>query len=158
MSKRKSSHRVFSREFKVGIVRRMLAGENVSALARELRFTRKDLYVWRDRFLAGGPEALRGRGRPPKTEAASLAASGTRAKAVPADTPTAELEAARRRIAELERKVGQQQVDLDFFRQALQRVRGARRPNTEPGVTGLRGHPSDDSPPAARRTHDCANV
>ncbi len=32
MSKRKSSHRVFSREFKVGIVRRMLAGENVSAL------------------------------------------------------------------------------------------------------------------------------
>ncbi len=59
MSKRKSSHRVFSREFKVGIVRRMLAGENVSALARELKFTRKDLYVWRDRFLAGGPEALR---------------------------------------------------------------------------------------------------
>src|SRR2546422_5205110 len=76
MSKRKSSHRVFSREFKVGIVRRMLAGENVSALARELKFTRKDLYVWRDRFLAGGPEALRGRGRPPKAEAASLVASG----------------------------------------------------------------------------------
>src|SRR2546422_11198588 len=76
MSKRKSSHRVFSREFKVGIVRRMLAGENVSALARELKFTRKDLYVWRDRFLAGGPEALRGRGRPPKAEAARLGASG----------------------------------------------------------------------------------
>jgi hypothetical protein len=36
----------------------------------------------------------------------------------------------------LERKVGQQQVDLDFFRQALQRVRGARRPSAEPGVTG----------------------
>src|SRR3989449_10752838 len=76
MSKRKSSHRVFSREFKFGIVRRMLAGENVSALARELKFTRKDLYVWRDRFLAGGPEALRGRGRPPKAEAARLVASG----------------------------------------------------------------------------------
>ncbi len=71
MSKRKSSHRVFSREFKVGIVRRMLAGENVSALARELKSTRKDLYVWRDRFLAGGPEALRGRGRPPKWSARS---------------------------------------------------------------------------------------
>ena len=136
MSKRKPSHRVFSREFKVGIVRRMLAGENVSALARELKSTRKDLYVWRDRFLAGGPEALRGRGRPPKAEAASLAASGTRAKAVPADTPATELEAAHTRIAELERKVGQQQVDLDFFRQALQRVRGARRPSAAPGVTG----------------------
>ena len=96
----------------------MLAGENVSALARELRFSRKDLYVWRDRFLAGGPEALRGRGRPPKAEAAGLAASGTRAKSA-ADTPAAELEAAHTRIAELERKVGQQQVELDFFRQAL---------------------------------------
>ena len=33
MSKPKSSHRVFSREFKLGIVRRMLAGGNVSTLA-----------------------------------------------------------------------------------------------------------------------------
>jgi transposase-like protein len=65
-SKPKSCHRVFSREFKIGIVCRILAGENVSALARELRMTRKDLYAWRDRFQAGGPEALRGRGRPRK--------------------------------------------------------------------------------------------
>ena len=40
------------------------------------------------------------------------------------------------RIAELERKVGQQQIELDFFRQALRRVREARRPNAGPGVTG----------------------
>jgi transposase len=135
MSKLKSSHRVFSREFKVGIVRRMLGGENVSALARELRFSRKDLYVWRDRFLAGGPEALRGRGRPPKAGAAGSAASVTRAQAPP-DTPAAELEAAHKRVAELERKIGQQQVELDFFRQALRQVRGARRPSAGPGVTG----------------------
>jgi hypothetical protein len=113
----------------------MLAGENGSALARELKFSRKDLYAWRDHFLAGGPEALRGRGRPPKAEAACLAASSTRVKAPP-ETPAAELEAAHRRIAELERKVGQQQVDLDFFRQALRQVRGARRPNAGLGVTG----------------------
>ena len=43
MSKSRSSHRVFSRAFKLGIVHRMLAGENVSALARELKFSRKDL-------------------------------------------------------------------------------------------------------------------
>ena len=135
MSKPKSSHRVFSREFKVGIVRRMLAGENVSTLARELRLSRKDLCIWRDRFLAGGPEALRGRGRPPKAEAAGLAVSSTRAKAAP-ETPDAELEAARTRIGELERKVGQQQVELDFFRQALRQVKGARRPSAAPGVTG----------------------
>ena len=135
-SKPKSSYRVFSREFKVGIVGRMLAGESVSALARELGFWRKDLYVWRDRFLAGGPEALRGCGRPPKAEAARLAASRTRTKAVPKVVPATELEAARQRIADLERKVGQQQVDLDFFQQALRRVRGARQPNAGLGVTG----------------------
>jgi transposase-like protein len=58
--------RVFSREFKLTAVRRLLAGENVSALSRELSVLRKDLYVWRDRFRAGGPEALRSRGRPRK--------------------------------------------------------------------------------------------
>jgi len=40
----------------------------VSALGRELKLMRKDLYVWRDRFLSGGPQALRGRGRPRKAE------------------------------------------------------------------------------------------
>jgi transposase len=123
MSKPKSSHRVFSRAFKLGIVNRMLAGEKVRALARELQFSSKDLYIWRDRFLSGGPEALRGPGRPRKSEACASPAGG-------------ELEAARRRIAALERKVGQQQVELDFFRQALRQVRGARRPSTGPGVTG----------------------
>jgi len=133
-SKPKSSHRVFRREFKIGIVCRMLAGENVSALARELKMTRKDLYAWRDRFQAGGPEALRGRGRPRKAEAAGSAASAN-AKA-PAETPAAELEAARRRIAELERKIGQQQLDLDFFQRALRHVGEARRPSTTLGATG----------------------
>src|SRR5205823_5110264 len=47
-----STARNFSREFKLSAVRRMLAGENVSALARELAVLRKDLYVWRDRFRA----------------------------------------------------------------------------------------------------------
>ena len=134
-SKPKSSQRVFSREFKISIICRMQAGESVSALARELKMTRKDLYAWRDRFQAGGPEALRGRGRPPKAEAAGLAASGTSAKA-PAETPATELEAARKRIAELERKVGQQQLDLDFFQRALRHVGASRQPGTKPGVTG----------------------
>ena len=132
MSKRKSSHRVFSREFKLGIVRRIEAGENVSALARELKLMRKDLYVWRDRFLTGGPEALRGPGRPRKAEVGLARRGG----APPPETPAAELEAARRRNAELERKVGQQQLELDFFRQALRQVKEARRPSAGPGVTG----------------------
>ena len=112
MSKPKSSHRVFSRESKLGTVRRMLAGENVSALARELKLLLKDLYVWRDHFLAGGPEAIRGPGQPRKAERPLSAA---RSGAPPPETPAAELEAARRRNAELERKIGQQQLELDFF-------------------------------------------
>jgi transposase len=133
MSKPKSSHRVFSRAFKVGIVNRMLAGEKVHALARELRFSSKDLYIWRDRFLSGGPEALRGPGRPRNSQRSALSGSGG-----PSSPPGAsgDLEKAHRRIAELERKVGQQQVELDFFRQALRQVRGARRPSAGPGVTG----------------------
>src|SRR5229473_2719957 len=107
MSKPKSSHRVFSRAFKLGIVNRMLAGEKVRALARELQFSSKDLYIWRDRFLSGGPEALRGPGRPRNWERSALRASGG-----PRSPPGApgELEKAHRRISALERKVGQQQV------------------------------------------------
>jgi transposase len=35
--------RVFSRAFKLAAVRRMMAGENVTALSRELQVLRKDL-------------------------------------------------------------------------------------------------------------------
>jgi transposase len=124
----KSARRVFSRKFKLSAVNRMLRGENVSELARELQVRRKDLYLWRDHFRAGGPEALRGIGRPRKVAVpASIAAKTTPAAA-------SELDAARKRIAELERKIGQQQVDLDFFRQALRQLKGARRPSNGPGA------------------------
>jgi transposase-like protein len=126
MSKKKCC--VKSREFKLAAVSRLLAGENVSAIARELRVLRKDLYVWRDRFRSGGPEALRGRGRPHKAAAGPVATAPSAA----ADAP---IEAARRRIAELERKVGQQQIDIDFFRAALRQVEGTRRANAKRGVT-----------------------
>jgi transposase len=115
--------RIFSREFKVSVIRRMLAGENVSAIARELQVRRKDLYVWRERFRAGGAEALRGRGRPPKRVATAPPSAA------------ADLVVARRRIAELERKIGQQQLELDFFQRALRRVSGRRRPSDGSGAT-----------------------
>src|SRR5215207_4048895 len=115
----KKSVRVFSREFKLKVVRRMLAGESVSALAREFKVLRKDLYVWRDRFRSGGPEALRGRGRPRRLESARVVPSVT------AKSAASPVDATKKRIAELERKIGQQQVELDFFRQALRQVKGA---------------------------------
>jgi hypothetical protein len=49
--------------------------------------------------------------------------------------PPDELARARRQIAELERKVGQQALDLDFFQQALQRIEASRRPSDGPGGT-----------------------
>jgi transposase len=64
--------RRFSREFKLAALQRMLGGENVSALARELGLRRKYLYQWRERFRAGGPLALRSRGRPTKAEVLAM--------------------------------------------------------------------------------------
>lgn len=107
--------RVFSREFKLCAVERMLAGESATTLAGELNLRRKLLYRWKDAYLFGGAEALRTRGRPRKDQVLGM-------------PPTAATERggvlqARQRIAELERKVGQQQLEIDFFAEALRRVK-----------------------------------
>ena len=139
MSKGKKERR-FSREFKLAALARMEAGENVSALSRELGVRRKYLYQWRERFRLGGPIALRSRGRPTKAEAVAIEAGSSEALPVasvdmPPSAPPDELGRARRRIEELERKVGQQQVELDFFQRALQQVREVRRQSGVPGGT-----------------------
>lgn len=126
------SPRKFSREFKLEAVRRILAGERIKAVSQELNVLRKDLYSWRKLFRASGAEALRPLGRPRKGDGAVTARERKRAgEAAAGDV------AAPERIAELERKIGQQQIELDFFRQALRRVKEARRPNAGPGVTGF---------------------
>jgi transposase len=132
--------RLFSREYKLAALRRMLAGENVSALARELGVRRKYLYQWRERFRAGGPEALRTRGRPSKAEALAIQAHGAGSPlddAVPlvVPAPADALAKAEQRIADLERKIGRQQVELDFFQRALRQVGEARRTSGVPGAT-----------------------
>ena len=124
--------RVFSREFKLSALSRMEAGENVSALSRELGIRRKLLYQWREAFRCGGPEALRGRGRPGK----AVAAVGPPGAVGPSASGLAEqLASARGRIAELERKVGQQALEAAFFRQALQLFETSRRASDRPGGT-----------------------
>src|SRR5258708_31248063 len=130
----RSRARVFTRAFKLGVLNRMAAGENVSALARALKLRRKLLYQWRDQLRAGGPAALRTVGRPRKTvltgDETATASVGPHATA-----PPGALAAARARIAELERKIGQQQLDLDFFKRALRQVKASRRPNDGSGAT-----------------------
>lgn len=136
---------VFSRDFKLSAVHRMLAGESVSALARELGIRRKRLYLWRESFRSGGPEGLRPRGRPRKpalmepavsaaASPASAALPGPAAAAQPQLASAAELTAARQRIAALEAKIGRQQLELDFFRQALRQVGQAPRPQGKAGA------------------------
>jgi transposase len=135
-----ATERRFSREFKLSALARMEAGENVSALARELGIKRKYLYQWRERFRLGGAVALRSRGRPTKAESLAIEAGGAAAlpaasAKMPSPAPPDELAQARRRISELERKVGQQQVELDFFQRALRQVRQTRPRSGAPGGT-----------------------
>ena len=133
------SGRRFSREFKLAALSRMAAGENVSALARELGIRRKYLYQWRDRFRAGGPVALRSRGRPTKAELLEMRTGEVIERSasapMPPPDPPDELVRTQLRIAELERKVGQQELELDFFQRALRHVEEARRPSGVPGGT-----------------------
>jgi transposase len=122
--------RTFSRAFKLKAIERMDAGENVSGLSRELEVKREILYRWRSQYRAGGEERLRERrGRPTVREALTIAAARGPA------SEAADLAAARRQIAELERKIGQQQLDLDFFKGALRHIEALRQASDRPGAT-----------------------
>ena len=95
--------RQFSLEFKKMAVRRMLKGESPSALCKELKVLRKDLYAWKNAHAKG--KALVNRPGPKdQTEAEKAHKSA---------------EAAWAKVAELERKIGQQELELDFFAKAL---------------------------------------
>lgn len=111
MSKKR---RVWSRELKLSAVRRMLAGENTTALAKELKVRRPILYRWRDSYRRQGAKAFPGHGGRPPTAPRTI--EGARQEAANS------MAAAQKRIAELERKIGQQQIELDFFQQALRQV------------------------------------
>ena len=109
--------RTFSTEFKKAVVLRLEAGERIAAVADELKIRRKLLYEWRAAYRKLGAAGLnRKRGRKP----GGARASPDAAPATPA--PLTDLARAQARIAELERKIGKQQMDLDFFREALRLI------------------------------------
>ena len=121
MSQQKQAE--YAMELKLAAVRRVRAGESVRAVAEELGIRRKRLYVWKDRYAELGEAGLeRRRGGRPRKEAFTVM-DGAEARA-----RRGELLAARKRIAELERKVGQQELELDFFGEALRRIgKGGKR-------------------------------
>lgn len=131
-----TKNRVFSPEFKEGVVQRIRNGESVSALRRELGIKRSVLYRWRDAYQQEGLAGLsRSTGRPPGTASGSGRAGQRQPPATPRPALQSPEEAAARRIAELERKIGQQAMDLDFLRRAFKRVKESRRKNTASGGT-----------------------
>ncbi len=115
--------RSYTPEFKRSVCERMETATKVQELARELGLRRATLYLWRSRYLSQGAAARRGRGQRPRAAVAAAAAAAAR-------EPDP-----RERIAALERKIGQQALELDFFRAALQRVGAPRRSNGGPGET-----------------------
>jgi transposase-like protein len=111
-------------EVKRMAVGRLAAGERASAIAAELGCGPGRIYAWREEWQAHGGDWP----GPGHRSRRSLPLVGS------AD-----------RQAALERLVGQQQAELDFFREALRLIEQVRRPTAE------RGAPSPGSSSRAGR-------
>lgn len=128
---KKGEHTV---EYKAAAARRALAGESVLELSRELGVTRGVLYRWRDLYRAEGAAGL---SRKPGRPAPGLA------------PPRADRDPREERIAELERLLGRQAAELDFFEQAFRALNLAPPGHDAPGASGST-RPSSGSAPKAR--------
>ena len=125
MSKPGVSPRQFSTAFKEEVVLR-LKDERLAAVAASIGVKRKLLYEWREAYQAKGLSGFnRKRGRKVgwrKSDASEARASSARspsgslASAARASDDQSGVEA---RIAELERVIGRQAVELHFFQLAL---------------------------------------
>lgn len=111
----------FPTAFKLAAIKRLEAGEAVLPLARKLGISRKLLHDWRKAWKLHGPAGLN-RKRGPKPGPRKL-----RPLAEPGAKGGGELARARLKIAELERKIGQQALDIDFFHKALRALDAADR-------------------------------
>ena len=93
------SRRQFTKEFKLAAVRRLEQGVSIAEAARALEVDPNVLHRWRREFRQGTGNAFPGNGKQRWSEG---------------------------RIAELERKVGQQALEIDFLKGCLQRIEEQR--------------------------------
>lgn len=121
--------RLVGPEVKLMALARMAQGANVDELAREIGVDRRSVYRWREIYDQHGDDAFQPVGRKRRRKRPEVVDPAVRSK------PGDELSAARQKIAALERKIGQQQLDMDFFRRALRQVGGAAQVNGVPGGT-----------------------
>jgi transposase len=120
--------------WRVRAVERMQAGGNITGLARELKVSRWTLYRWREIYAKQGPAGL-------------VMAPGQRfslrkgkagpllGKAKAAYARLDELTQAQAQAALLERKVGQQALQIDFLTRAFKRVKESRPNDGASGET-----------------------
>jgi transposase-like protein len=107
------SRAVYSRDLKITAMRALDAGSTTTEVARKYQLSPKLLERWRGEWRAQGELAFPGNGR-----------RG-------ADLPA--LDNARR-IAELERKIGQLTMENDFLKKALRHFRDHHRPAVVSGA------------------------
>ena len=93
------ARRRFTKEFKQTAVRRLNGGQSVAEVARALEVHPSDLHRWRRELQEHGERAFNGAGKKRAEET---------------------------KVAELERKIGQQSMEIDFLKRALQRVEEQR--------------------------------
>lgn len=93
------SRRLFTKEFKLAAVRRLEQGVSIAEAARALEVNPNVLHRWRREFRQGTGNAFPGNGKQRWSEG---------------------------RIAELERKIGQQALEIDFLKSCLQRIEEER--------------------------------
>ena len=93
------SRRQFTKEFKVAAVRRLEQGISIAEVARGLEVNPNVLHRWRREFRAGSGNVFPGNGKQRWSEG---------------------------RVAELERKIGQQALEIDFLKGCLQRIEEQR--------------------------------
>lgn len=117
MKKTKDGRRRFSREFKVAAVRRVVNGESMTRVARDVGIVVPLLWRWRKRVVEKGEEHLHGIG---ERESDGI---GSRTETQ-----------SQQRIADLERLVGQQQLEIRFLGKALHRVEELRQEKNDDGA------------------------
>ena len=110
MRKTVTGKRLFSREFKIAAVRRVLDGEPIGKVAQDLKIADSLLWRWKTRVMELGEDHLYDIG-------------ARRGQRHVNDSSVSQA----RRIAELERLVGRQQAEISFLDKALRRVEELRQ-------------------------------
>jgi transposase len=108
-------HRCFSREFKIAAVKRVLAGEELHKVARELDVLYSVLWKWKKRFVEKGEDYLNTVGRRKQSSGPAKKRSKERS------------------IEELERMIGRQQMEIRFLERALRQVEELRQAKNDGG-------------------------